>query len=187
MTPLALVTGQLAEVRQRLATMKRPGTVAAVDAEAKRVRLRLGGSDDEPFLSPWVPYAQIAGDLKVHAVPSVGQQMMLHAPSGDMRQGVAEPFTWSDDQPSPSDDPDEVRLEFGIVQLRLHKTEGLAIRMGEMLFVMDDEHIALRATEADRFLIVHNLVDPDLVVHSVASVYADIFPDDEDLLAEGEG
>ena len=185
----------LAEVRGRLANSSRPGSVHAVVAETQRVRLRLGGTDAEPFLSPWAPYSQIAGALKVHTVPSVGQQMMLISPSGDPRQAVAMPFTWSDDQPSPSEAADEVVISFGDFHAVLTESDGLLkVTIGEMRFELGPEglvmvngdtrlifradHVSLRSI--DKFLIVNNSQDYG-VIHSPATEYPDAHPGDLDL------
>jgi phage baseplate assembly protein gpV len=104
--------------------MMRHGTVEQVDAKKQRLRIRLGeGDEGAPFLGPWVPYAQIAGDLKLHAPPSKGQQMTMLNPTGDFRQAVAIPLTWSDRNQSPSEKPDEHVLTFGSVRVTLKESE----------------------------------------------------------------
>lgn len=97
------------ELRKRMADMQQPGTVAAVDAAQQLVQLDLGPDPETGAtkLSPWAPYAQWAGDMKDHSAPSVGQQMMLHAPGGDLEQAYAVPFTFSNANPSPSQSADE--------------------------------------------------------------------------------
>jgi phage baseplate assembly protein gpV len=69
--------------------------------------------------SPWVPYAQIAGDLKFHQPPSVGQVMSLRSENGDIEQGVLDPYHFSDDNPSPSADANSNVLTFGSVKVTL--------------------------------------------------------------------
>jgi len=105
--------GQIVELQRRHENSDRPGVVHAVDVAKKKVRLQIGGTDNEPFLTPWVPYAQVAGELKIHSPPSVGQQMMFRCPDGDFRQGYAIPYTWSNQNPSPSDRADEHVTAFG--------------------------------------------------------------------------
>lgn len=84
------------------------GTVCDVDAKKQLCRLVVGlDEDDQEVKSPWVPYGQTAGTRKVHSAPSKGQQMTLFAPNGDHMQAIALPFTWSDNNPSPSESPDE--------------------------------------------------------------------------------
>lgn len=84
------------------------GTVCDVDAKKQLCRVVVGlDEDDQEVKSPWVPYGQIAGTRKIHSAPSMGQQMTLFAPNGDHMQAIALPFTWSDNNPSPSESADE--------------------------------------------------------------------------------
>lgn len=84
------------------------GTVCDVDTKKQRCRIVIGkDEDDKDVKSPWIPYSQIAGTRKVHSAPSKGQQMTVMAPNGDYSQSMAFPFTWSDNNPSPSEKGDE--------------------------------------------------------------------------------
>ena len=123
MRELVEAVARVAELERRVAGMVRHGTVEQVDPQKQRVRLRLGGTDDKPFIGPWVPYAQIAGALKVHTPPSVGQQMTLLSPTGDPRQAVALPMTWSNQNASPSQKGDEHVLTFGSCRIELRGNE----------------------------------------------------------------
>jgi len=123
MRELVEAVARVAELERRVAGMVRHGTVEQVDPQKQRVRLRLGGTDDKPFVGPWVPYAQIAGALKVHTPPSVGQQMTLLSPTGDPRQAVALPMTWSNQNASPSQKGDEHVLTFGSCRIELRGNE----------------------------------------------------------------
>lgn len=125
---------RIAELERRQdGTIKR-GRVVEVDPENARVRLRLNEeSASEPFLSPWVPYAQIAGALKVHTPPSVDQQMTLFSETGDLQQGLAVPMTWSDKNEAPSKEGDEHVLTFGDVRFDLKNNE-VKVTTPKMLF-----------------------------------------------------
>lgn len=84
------------------------GPVCDVDAKEHLCRIVVGENEDgEEVKSPWIPYSQIAGTRKVHSVPSKGQQMTMLSPNGDYLQAVAVPFTWSNHNPSPSENGDE--------------------------------------------------------------------------------
>jgi phage baseplate assembly protein gpV len=116
MRPILELAARLAALERRVAGMMQHGTVAEVNPGEGWVRLDLGPSREGPLLSPRIPYAQMAGDLSVHAPPSVGQQMTFIAPSGDIRQAVAVPMTWSDANGSPGDGAD-VAVTFGDVRI----------------------------------------------------------------------
>jgi phage baseplate assembly protein V len=121
---------RVAELERRMSRTKLRGAVTDVDAQKHRIRVRIGGTDDEPMKSPWIPYAQIAGALKLHSVPSVGQQMDVYAPDGVPEQALAIPMTWSDENPSPSQNKDEHVLTFGSVRITL-TADKLSAKVGE--------------------------------------------------------
>jgi phage baseplate assembly protein gpV len=126
---LADLLRRTAEIERRFDGMVSQGTVHEVEPKGGTVRLRIGGTDEEPFLSPPIPYAQTAGALKVHAPPSKGQQMTVLNGSGDFRQGLALPMTWSDSNKSPSEKGDENVLTFGNFRIELRGDE-LRITVG---------------------------------------------------------
>jgi phage baseplate assembly protein gpV len=127
---LADTLRRVAEIERRLDSTIKQGRVVDVDAAKGTVRLRLNeDSAAEAFLSPPIPYAQIAGALKVHTPPSVGQQMTIISGAGDFRQGLAVPMTWSDQNQSPSEKGDEHVLTFGSVRMVL-VDDGLKISVG---------------------------------------------------------
>jgi phage baseplate assembly protein gpV len=136
------LAARLVELEHRLANLARHGTVHSVDAAAGTVRLAIGESEDGPLLSPPIPYGQIAGALKVHSPPSVGQQMTLVAPSGDPRQGVALPMTWSDANASPSDKGDEHVVKIGSVTMTL-KGDGLTLSVGGVSIAISGSGVAI--------------------------------------------
>ena len=120
MKELAEILGRMADLERRVYGMVRHGTVAQVDPATGMVRIKMGASTGGgDFLSPWVPYGQTAGALKAHVPPTVGQQMTLMAPSGDVRQAVALPMTWSDANASPSGAGDQNVLTYGNAQITL--------------------------------------------------------------------
>lgn len=123
---------RIASVEKRLAGSARHGRVEEVNAAEGWVRLSYGEGDSGPFLSPKIPYAQMAGGLKVHTPPTKGQQMTYLAPFGDPRQAVAIPMTWSDDNKSPSDKGDENVVTFGDFRAELRGDE-LVIKVPRLL------------------------------------------------------
>ena len=149
MREIASIFARVAELERRFANTVRHGTVAEVDV-ARGVRLRLGGTDAEPFLGPWVPYGQTAGALRVHTPPSVGQQMTVFSPAGDFQQGVAMPMTWSAGTPSPSGETAENVITFGGVTMKL-TGEAVEIEVGGVKVTISGTGLAIEGGE-----ITHN-------------------------------
>jgi phage baseplate assembly protein gpV len=106
---IARLTRRLSDLERRVENGIRHGTVRKVDAKKGLVRLAVGvdAQSGEEQLSPWVHYAQHAGEYKHHSPPTVGQTLTLLSPGGDFTQAVALNLTWSNKNKSPSDKPDE--------------------------------------------------------------------------------
>lgn len=137
------LAARVAELERRFAGMVRHGTVAEVDPSAGRVRVKLGqatGGGD--LLSPWVPYSQLAGALKAHTPPAVGQQFSILSPSGDWRQAVALPLTWSEGNPSPSGAGDENVVTYGDAKLTL-KADSLTVQIGGVSLEISADGVAI--------------------------------------------
>lgn len=135
------VEARLSALEQRVSAMVLPGPVAAVDRAGHRVRIRIGGDDDQPLLSPWVRYGQVAGALKVHTPPTIGQQMHLFSPAGDTRMGVAMPLGWSDSQPAP-DAGDIPVMTYGPLRAEL-TDEGLTVTVGSLVVTVSGDEFAV--------------------------------------------
>ncbi|OCC05118.1 hypothetical protein BA190_09385 [Labrys sp. WJW] len=141
---LAHLLARIAEVERKLDGMVTQGPVHSVDADAGTVRLRLGGTDDEPFLSAPIPYAQFMGALKVHTPPSIGQQMTALAGAGDFRQGLAIPMTKSDANPSPSTKGDENVATYGGFRIKLDGSDlqvtkgGVSVTINDKVAIVSD-------------------------------------------------
>lgn len=110
----------IVEHDRRLGATDWRGKVTDVDPAKKLARIEIGkNSDGEAIKSPWLPYSQTAGALKVHSPPSEGQTMTIRGSTGDIEQGALEPFHWSDDNQSPSESGDEHVLTLGDVRVTL--------------------------------------------------------------------
>ncbi|MFC5509271.1 hypothetical protein [Bosea massiliensis] len=142
MRTISEIINRIAKIETRISNMVRFGTVAQVDAKRKEVRLRLGSDDSDPFLSPWVPYSQTAGALKIHTPPSVGQPFALMSDNGNMRQSVAVPRTWDNENPSPSEKGDEHVLTFGSVTAAIRGKQVIA-EVGGAKFDVTDEKVTI--------------------------------------------
>ena len=134
---------QVADMARRQENSFRYGTVASVDAARQMVRLKIGkGADGTDQLSPWIPYAQMAGALKVHTPMSEGQNMAMISPGGDIEQAIAMPFTWNNANQSPSQSADENVLTYGDVKMTLIEG-GLRIEVGGFVLAVTGAGLAM--------------------------------------------
>jgi phage baseplate assembly protein gpV len=146
MRELAELVSRLADLERRMAQSIRYGTIAErrINAGQVEIRAKIGvGTDGTDMLSPWVPWQQQAGAVKMMISPSVGQQVRLNAPYGEFRQASAEPFTWSTANAPPSGDLDDNVIAVG--NLRIEFKDGrLLFRVGGADLLIEDGRI--RAT-----------------------------------------
>jgi phage baseplate assembly protein gpV len=141
---LVELASRVAELERRFSGLMRHGTVEEIDPAQQIMRLNFGeGEDSQPFLSPWVPYAQIAGALKVHTPPSKGQQFTLLSPTGDWQQAVALPLTWSNQNQSPSDKGDENVLTFGNVRITV-KDNLTEVKVGDVTMKVTGDGVSIK-------------------------------------------
>ena len=80
---------KVAEEDRRQGSTVRLGTVSAVDAASARVRVRMGIDQAVTDWLPWVAFR--AGRVRVWSAPSVGEQALILAPSGELTQAVVLP------------------------------------------------------------------------------------------------
>ncbi|RWC91652.1 MAG: hypothetical protein EOS72_03075 [Mesorhizobium sp.] len=117
---LRSVFERLQEQERRLAGGQWTGQVNQVDAQKHVIRMVLGQDDDgNDVLSPWLPVGQVAGALKLHSMPSVGQVVSARSEGGDLEQAIIEPYHWTDENPSPSQNADEHKLTFGNITVTM--------------------------------------------------------------------
>ena len=98
------ILDRLARLEQRMATLTPEGPVVERDHK-KGVRIRTGGTDANPQLSPWVQPADRTGASRY--LPQVGEQVQLISHGGDWTQARAHPMTHTDAKPNPAKDADE--------------------------------------------------------------------------------
>lgn len=69
-----------AEADRRIANVLSVGTVVSIENDTGRARVRIGDLETPP-----IPVMQLrSGTIRMHWMPSVGEQITLAAPSGDM-------------------------------------------------------------------------------------------------------
>ena len=88
----------LGEALRRLANVVRPGAVAEVDVDPPRARVRYGTDPaGQPVLTGWLPWIErMAGEDRSWRPPSVGEQVILLAPSGELSAAWILPGAYRD-------------------------------------------------------------------------------------------
>jgi phage baseplate assembly protein gpV len=147
MKELVELAARVADLERRFAGKIRHGTVEEVDPKKQIMRLNMGTDvEGKPFLSPWIPYAQTAGAFKWHNPPSKGQQMTVHAPTGDWMQATVSPMHWSDANPSPSQKGDEHVMTFGSCTVTV-KSGSIEIKVGGSSILVEGSKITVNSAE----------------------------------------
>lgn len=97
-----------AETQRRLHNIATIGTVIKIDADKALMRLAVGDNETD-----WVNIPTIAaGAISVWRCPSIGEQYLLVSPSGDLANAIPVISLYSDHNPSPSTDPNEIRIRY---------------------------------------------------------------------------
>ncbi|WP_106418711.1 phage baseplate assembly protein V [Salinicola tamaricis] len=95
------------ELARLLHNLIRVGRVAAIDHAAVRVRIQSGA-----LLTDWLPWLTArAGHTRSWNPPTLGEQVLLLAPGGELRGALVLPALNSDAVPAPSHDANLTQLE----------------------------------------------------------------------------
>ena len=101
---------QLIDLLTRLENLIRLGTVAEVDLSVSPplCRVQTGG-----LLTDWRPWiSQRAGSARTSWPPTVGEQVLLFSPSGELTAAVVLPGLYSDAHPAPDNHPTRHRTTY---------------------------------------------------------------------------
>ena len=145
------------ELDRKLANLIRVGTVKEADYKKARVRIQIG-----KILTDWLPWVTSrAGQDRNWSAPSIGEQVVLLSPSGEMAQGVVIPAIYQNKHPAPSDKETDVTLVFQDGSKVLYDkekhhltvsvvTDGtLTLKIGESSLEMTKDGIKLKAKRID--------------------------------------
>lgn len=104
----------LSQLARKLNNLVRWGIVRQVDLTAARVKVEYARDEQEgPVLTGWVPWLpDAAGAVRSWRPPSLGEQVMLLSPDGDLAQSVALGSLYQDDYRAPSSNPDLHRIQY---------------------------------------------------------------------------
>lgn len=120
--PLSNILQRLADLERRSNNFARPGKVKEVDAEKGTIVLTYGKNEDgEDVDSPPIPWTEQAGFIKTWSPPTVGEQMIMISPSGELgSHSWAMKGGFSDENKQPHDKGNEFVLDMGDGTYRLH-------------------------------------------------------------------
>lgn len=97
-----------AETQRRLHNIATIGTVLEVDTDTQTMRMSVGDNETDWLSIPTIS----AGQVRVWRCPSVGEQFLLVSPSGDLANAIPVISLYSETNPSPSHDKDEIRIRY---------------------------------------------------------------------------
>ena len=150
-----MLTGfALSELDRRLTQVIRLGTVAEIDAENARVRVKLG--ENTTGGRPWVT---CAGTVKVWNPPAVGEQVVLLSPSGDLDQGIVLPSLHYNAFAAPSHDAQTVHAQLSdgthltwspsqnALNLDLDATGNLELKSGDLSVTVNSREVTFQAPD----------------------------------------
>lgn len=97
-----------AEDQRRLHNIATIGTVTEIDADKALMRLAVGDNETDWLNIPTIA----AGSISAWRCPSIGEQYLLVSPSGELANAIPVISLYSDHNPSPSTDPNEIRIRY---------------------------------------------------------------------------
>lgn len=94
------------EFVRRFNNIVRFGTIAEIDYKRARVRVKTG-----KITTTWIPWATMAGNMKIWNPPVVGEQVSIIAQGGDLSVAIAIPSIYQNKFSAPSDDENIIKVE----------------------------------------------------------------------------
>ena len=120
------------ELERKLRNVVRPGHVAEVDTERTRVRVAYDvDAAGEPIVTAWLPWLTArAGTVLTWSAPSLGEQVLLLAPTGDLAQAFVLPAVYR----VPLEPPDDPHLHALLLPAGdVFRIEGVVEVVGEVV------------------------------------------------------
>jgi phage baseplate assembly protein V len=133
----------LTELLRRFENMIRLGRIDQVKhVRPARVRVKTGG-----ITTQWLRYFEVrAGDTRTWNPPTIGEQVVLLSPGGDLSGALVLGGLSQDEHPAPSDSPDETVCDFpdGANLKHNHATGAMSITGIKSLFIQASEHVHIK-------------------------------------------
>lgn len=147
----------LSEQQRRLHNIATIGTVFDVNPDDQTMRLDVGDNQTD-----WLPIpALAAGQVRVWRCPSVGEQFLLVSPSGELANAIPVLSLYSNQHPSPSNDPNEIRVRFNDSDFLSVKTQD-----SQLILKINDVIFDVNSTTLTGNLVVNGNVQVDGNIHS---------------------
>jgi phage baseplate assembly protein gpV len=168
---VAELVRRVEESERRLTNVVRPGRVTEVDAQKGLVKLSYAKDEnDADVVSPWIRWQERAGGIKTWTPPSVGEQVLMFSPSGDISgHSWALPGGYSQANPQPHDKGGEHRMTIGGTSI-LMTGDKITISAASIV-LQGDVHLGGEGGE-----LVHRKGDKDsagdVAVDAATKVYA---------------
>ncbi|MBI5917790.1 MAG: phage baseplate assembly protein V [Nitrosomonadales bacterium] len=115
----------IASLSRMIENLIRFGTVTEVDHAARHVRVTTGA-----ITTGWLKWrAERAGRTVTWDPPSIGEQVMILSPSGELANGIVIPSIYSDEHDAPDDSPSThvTRYPDGAVVSYNHESGALSV------------------------------------------------------------
>ena len=147
----------LSEQQRRLHNIATIGTVFDVNPDDQTMRLDVGDNQTD-----WLPVpALAAGQVRVWRCPSVGEQFLLVSPSGELANAIPVLSLYSNQHPSPSNDPNEIRVRF-------NDSDFLSVNSqdSQLILKINDVIFDVNSTTLTGNLAVNGNVQVDGNIHS---------------------
>ena len=144
----------LPDMERRIASMIRYGKIIEVNHSTKKVRIKSGEIETD-----WLrwPAGSANSRKRLWNPPTVGEQVCMLAPTGDLRQATFIPGMYQDDYDAPSDDPDEDLAEYSdgaVIGYNVSTHKLTANLQSDTRLIMD--RTSIKATRGDGSVEVTN-------------------------------
>lgn len=144
----------LPDIERRVANMIRYGKIDQVNLSTKRVKVKSGN-----IITGWLPWPSGSANSKRRrwSPPAVGEQVVMLAPTGDLRQATIITGLYQTDHAAPSSSGDEDLVEYtdGAVIGYNCSTHKLTANLGSDTSIIADR-TSIKATRGNGSLEVTN-------------------------------
>jgi hypothetical protein len=132
---VAELVRRVEESERRLTNVMRPGRVVQVDAQKGLVKLTYAKDETgADVVGPWIRWMERAGGIKTWTPPSVGEQVIMFSPSGDISgHSWVLPGGYSQANPQPHDQGGEHKMSIGGTSI-LITGDKVIITAGQIAF-----------------------------------------------------